>query len=118
MAGITNPLREIDVAEICEQYSYQELLWTEGLGFCGGGDGGKLVDAGVTSMGGELPVNPSGGMLSGNPTMVAGMTRVTEATLQLRGEAGGRQIPGAKTALAHGFTGACGQHHCVLVLEK
>ncbi|MFC2017496.1 thiolase family protein [Chloroflexota bacterium] len=61
MAGIENPRQEIDVAEVCAEYSYQELLWTEGLGFCSQGEGGKLIDAGVTEMGGELPVNPSGG---------------------------------------------------------
>jgi len=116
MAGITDPLREIDVAEISEEYSYQELLWMEGLGFCGRGEAGKLIEAGVTQMGGQLPVNPSGGMLSGNPTTVAGMSRVAEAALQLRGEAGGRQVPGASVALAHGVTGICGQHQCVMIL--
>ena len=116
MAGITDPLREIDVAEISEEYSCQELLWMEGLGFCGRGEAGKLIDAGVTQMGGQLPVNPSGGMLSGNPTIVAGMARVAEAVLQLRGEAGDRQVPGASVALAHGVTGICGQHQCVMIL--
>ncbi|MCX5999103.1 MAG: thiolase family protein, partial [Chloroflexi bacterium] len=116
MAGITDPSKEIDVAEISEEYSYQELLWTEGLGFCGRGEGGKLIDSGATRMGGRLPVNPSGGVLSGVPTVVAGMARVAEAVLQLRGEAGARQVPGAKTALAHGVTGICGALQCVMVL--
>ncbi len=118
MAGISNPVKEIDVAEICDEYSYQELLWMEGLGFCGRGEAGKLIDAGVTQMGGQLPVNPSGGMLSGNPTVVAGMARVAEVALQLRGEAGKRQVPGASIALAHGVTGICGQHQCVMVLSN
>lgn len=118
MAGITAPFKEIDVAEICDEYSCQELLWMEGLGFCGRGEAGKLIDAGVTEMGGQLPVNPSGGMLSGNPTVVAGATRVSEATLQLRGEAGKRQVPGASVALAHGVTGFCGQHQCVMILSN
>jgi acetyl-CoA C-acetyltransferase len=116
MAGIRNPLRQIDVAEISGEYSYQELLWMEGLGFCGRGDGGRLIDSGVTRVGGKLPVNPSGGMLPGNPNGVAGMTRVAEAVLQLRGEAGDRQVKGAKIALAHGVTGICGQHQCVMIL--
>jgi len=116
MAGIRNPLRQIDVAEISEEYSYQELLWMEGLGFCGRGEGGKFIDSGVTKIGGKLPVNPSGGMLSGNPVCVAGMARVAEAVLQLRGEAGDRQVKGAQVALAHGVTGICGQHHCVMIL--
>jgi len=116
MAGIKNPLRQIDVAEVSGEYSYQELLWMEGLGFCGRGEGGMLIDSGVTKMGGKLPVNPSGGMLPGNPNGVTGMTRVAEAVLQLRGEAGDRQVKGAKVALAHGVTGICGQHQCVMIL--
>jgi acetyl-CoA C-acetyltransferase len=116
MAGIKNPLKEINVAEISEEYTYQELLWLEGLGFCGPGEGGKLVDRGVTKMGGKLPVNPSGGVLSGNPVGVAGMARVAEAVLQLRGEAGDRQVKGAQIALAHGVTGICGQHQGVMIL--
>jgi len=116
MAGITDPMKQINVAEISEEYSYQELLWMEGLGLCSRGEAGKMIDAGVTRMGGQLPVNPSGGMLSGNPTVVAGMTRVAEAVLQLRDEAGERQVPGAKRALAHGFTGACGQLQGVMIL--
>jgi len=116
MAGITDPMKQINVAEISEEYSYQELLWMEGLGLCSRGEAGKMIDAGVTLMGGQLPVNPSGGMLSGNPTVVAGMTRVAEAVLQLRGEAGERQVAGAKRALAHGFTGACGQLQGVMIL--
>jgi acetyl-CoA C-acetyltransferase len=116
MAGIKNPLKEINIAEISEEYTYQELLWLEGLGFCGRGEGGKLIDRGVTKMGGKLPVNPSGGVLSGNPVGVAGMTRVAEAVLQLRGEAGDRQVKGARIALAHGITGICGQHQGVMIL--
>jgi acetyl-CoA C-acetyltransferase len=118
MAGIRNPLKQIDVAEISEEYSYQGLLWMEGLGFCGRGEGGKFIDSGITRMGGKLPVNPSGGVLAGNPTCVAGMARVAEAVLQLRGEAGARQIKGAQVALAHGVTGICGQHHGVMILGK
>ena len=116
MAGIRNPLRQIDVAEISEEYTYQELLWMEGLGFCGRGEGGRMIDSGATRMGGKLPVNPSGGVLSGNPVGVAGMTRVAEAVLQLRGEADARQVKDARIALAHGVTGICGQHHGVVIL--
>ncbi len=116
MAGINNPRNEIDVAEISGEFSYQELLWYEGLGLCGRGEGGKLIDQGVTKMGGELPVNPSGGLLSGCPHHVAGVARVAEVALQMRGEAGARQVPGAKTGLAHGITGPCGQLQCVIIL--
>jgi acetyl-CoA C-acetyltransferase len=118
MAGITDARREIDVAEIADEYSYQELLWSEGLGFCDRGKGGELIDSGATEMSGDLPINPSGGLLSGVPSGVAGMSRVSEAFLQLRGEAGNRQIEGAKTGLAQGVTGACGQSQCVIILSN
>ena len=116
MAGIKNPLREIDIAEISTEYSYQEPLWLEGLGLCARGEGGKLIESKTIAMGGKLPVNPSGGVLPGNPNGVAGIARVAEAVLQLRGEAAERQVKGAKTALAHGYTGICGQHQAVMVL--
>ncbi len=118
MAGIKNPAREIDVAEISEEFTYQELLWMEGLGFCGRGEAGRMIDSGRTKLGGKLPVNPSGGMLSGVPNGVAGADRVAECVHQLRGNAGNRQVKGAKLALAHGMTGICGQHQCVMILGK
>lgn len=118
MAGISDPITEIDVAEISEEYSYQELLWTEGLGFCERGGGGKFMEKGISQMSGRLPINPSGGVLAGNPIGVAGAARVVEAVTQLKTEAGTRQVEGAKTALAHGFTGACGQSHCVFILSN
>ena len=118
MAGITDPLREIDVAEVYDAFSYMELLWSEGLGFCGRGEGGKFIQSGKSQMKGELPINPSGGVLSAHPVLVAGLARVSECVLQLRGEAGARQVEGAKTAVAHGINGPCGQSHCVIVLGK
>jgi acetyl-CoA C-acetyltransferase len=118
MAGIGNPVKDIDLVELSEYYASQELLWTEGLGLCGRGEGGKLIDSGKTQLKGELPVNPSGGLLSGIPVTVAGMTRVAEAVWQLQGKAGEHQVQGAKRAVAHGCGGLCGQMHCVLVLEK
>lgn len=118
MAGIENPLREIDVAELSAFYSYQELLWTEGLGLCGPGEGGRLLDRGATEINGEIPVNPSGGPLGGCPTIVAGMARVIEAAIQIRGEGGARQVAKVSRALAHGTSGPCGQLHTVLVLGR
>ena len=118
MAGIGKPAKDLDLVELSEYYAYQEMLWTEGLGLCGRGDGGKLIDSGKTQLKGELPVNPSGGLLSGIPVTVAGMTRVAEAVWQLQGIAGEHQVQGAKRAVAHGCGGLCGQMHCVLVLEK
>ena len=118
MAGITNPREEIDLVELSDYYSYQELLWLEGMGFCQRGGGGKMIEQEMTAMGGDLPVNPSGGILSGNPVTVAGAVRVAEAALQIMGQAGQRQVEGAKRALAQGHCGPCGQGQCVIVLEK
>jgi acetyl-CoA C-acetyltransferase len=118
MAGISDPSREINVAEVYDAFSYMELMWYEGLGFCGQGEGGKLIDSGITQMGGRLPVNPSGGVLSAHSVQVAGLARIAEAVLQLRGEAGKRQVPGAKVAVVHGISGICAQTHCVWVLSN
>ena len=76
-----------------------------------------MIDEGTSAMTGSMPVNPSGGVLAGNPYTVAGLVRVVEAYLQLIGGAGERQIDGVRTALAHGVTGPCGQSHCVMVLS-
>jgi len=116
MAGIKDPLRDLDVIELYDAFTYMEPLWLEGLGICGPGKGGSLIEKGLTVMGGELPVNPSGGVLSAHPLLVAGLARIIEATLQVRGEAGERQVRGASTALAHGINGPCGQSHCVWIL--
>jgi len=118
MAGIKNPIKEIDVAEICEPYAFQELLWYEALGFCSKGEGAKLIKDGVTSMDGELPVNPSGGVLSTNPFCARGVIRAAEAALQLWGKAGERQVPDAETALVHSVHGLAGQLHMVAILGR
>lgn len=118
MAGIRNPFKAIDVAEVYDAFSYQELMWTEGLGFCKKGEGGRLIDSGETEMGGSLPINPSGGCLSAHAVITAGLIRMAEATLQVRGDAGERQIRAVKAALAHGVNGPCGQSHCVWILGK
>ncbi len=117
MAGIKDPRKEIDLAEIYDAYTYQELMWTEGLGLCGKGEGGKLVASGATARDGDIPVNPSGGLLSGHPVISAGLYRIVEAVNQIRGQAGKMQVKdNVKTALAHGVNGLCGQSHCVWIL--
>jgi acetyl-CoA C-acetyltransferase len=118
MAGIKDPVKEVNLVELSEYYAHQELMWTEGLGLCASGEGGKLIDSEKTQLGGKLPVNPSGGLLSGVPVTVAGASRVAEAVWQLQGKAGGHQVDNAKVAVAHGCGGLAGQMHCVLVLEK
>lgn len=104
-AGITDPLRELDVAEIYEPATYAELAMYESLRFCPPGAGGALADAGTTELDGELPVNPSGGVLSTNPVGATALIRVAEAANQVLGEAGEHQVPGVNTALATGYGG-------------
>jgi len=118
MAGVSDPLEEVDVVELYDAFSYMELMWLEGLGFCREGEAGGLTDQGVTGKGGALPVNPSGGCLSAHAVMVAGMARLIESALQVRGEAEGRQVADCSRALAHGINGPCGQAHCVMIVGK
>jgi acetyl-CoA C-acetyltransferase len=118
MARISDPSTAVDVAEVYDAFSYQELMWTEGLGLCEKGGGGRLIDSGRTEMDGSIPVNPSGGCLSAHAVITAGLIRIAEAALQVRGDANGRQVTGVKTALAHGVNGPCGQSHCVWVFGK
>jgi acetyl-CoA C-acetyltransferase len=116
MAGIGDPAKDIDLIELYDAFTYMEPMWLEGLGICERGEGGKLTESGKTALDGELPVNASGGCLSGNPVLVAGLNRIIECALQVRGDAGEHQVDGVKTALAHGINGPCGQSHCVWVL--
>ncbi|MEA3470788.1 MAG: thiolase family protein [Thermodesulfobacteriota bacterium] len=116
-AGIKNPRKEIDVAEICEPYAFQELLWYEDLGFCEKGEGGKLLESGATGRNGEIPVNPSGGVLALNPYISRGLYRLAEGFLQIRGQAGERQLDGKmNTAMAHSTHGFAGQCHAVAII--
>ena len=106
MAGIREPLKDLDVAEIYEPASWAEMAMYENLGFCERGQGGKLIDAGVTMMDGELPVNASGGVLCTNPIGATAMIRVAEAALQVMGKAGSHQVPKkVRTALATSYGG-------------
>jgi acetyl-CoA C-acetyltransferase len=118
IAGIANPAKDINVAEVYDAFSYMEPLWLEGLGFCNDGEGCAKEEKGTFNFDGELPVNPSGGRLCSNPVQVAGLAAMAECALQVRGEAQKRQVDGVKTALVHGINGICGQSHCVWVLGK
>ena len=115
MAGIKDAKKDFDVVELKDSFAYQLPLWAEGVGIVEEGNGGKWMDENGPD---EQNVNLSGGMLNGNPIVIGGVARAIECILQLRGEAGKRQVKGAKRALAHGTYGAVGQHHAVLVLEK
>lgn len=104
-AGIKNPRAEIDVAELYVPFSWYEPMWLEGHDIAGPGEGWKMVDSGETEIGGNFPVNPSGGVLSSNPIGASGMLRMAEAANQVRGLAGEHQVEGAKTALAQAYGG-------------
>jgi acetyl-CoA C-acetyltransferase len=119
MAGIEDPAEELDAAEIHENYSHEELIFYEALGFCEEGEGAGLLEGGVTATGGDLPVNASGGGLSANPLCATGLIRLAEAAMQLRGEAGEHQVPGEPAvALAHGQNGICAQQNVVFILRR
>jgi acetyl-CoA C-acetyltransferase len=114
-AGITDPARQIDTAELYIPYSWYEPMWLENIGLAEPNLGWKLVDEGRTAFGGELPVNPSGGVLSGNPTGATGLLRFAEAALQVRGGAGAHQVDGARLAVGHAMGGAS-QFHAMWVV--
>ncbi|MER7806254.1 lipid-transfer protein [Streptomyces sp900116325] len=93
---------DLDVIELHDCFSINELLTYEALGLCGEGESGKLVESGATTYGGRWVVNPSGGLISkGHPLGATGIAQAAELTWQLRGEAGPRQVPDARVALAH-----------------
>ncbi len=114
-AGITDPGKAFEVVELSDQYAYQRPMWLEGLGIADENKGAEwLASHGDNG----CRVNPSGGMLAGNPMMIGGLVRAAESALQLRGDAGDRQVKDAKTALAHGVMGPAGQFHSVAILKK
>ena len=104
-AGITNPRKDFHLAEIYVPFSWYEPMWMENLGFAEKGEGWKMTVEGATAFDGDMPINPSGGVLSSNPIGASGMLRFAEAALQVRGQAGDHQIDGARTALGHAYGG-------------
>lgn len=93
---------DLDFVEMHDCFTIAEIVRLEGLGLIPRGEGGKWAQDGLTSLGGRLPVNPSGGLLSrGHPIGATGAAQACELTWQLRGQAGGRQVDGARTALAY-----------------
>ncbi|MGW7274624.1 lipid-transfer protein [Streptomyces sp. NPDC054864] len=95
-------IEDVDVVELHDCFSINELLTYEALGMCPAGESGKLVESGATTYGGRWVVNPSGGLISkGHPLGATGIAQVAELTWQLRGEADARQVAGARVGLAH-----------------
>lgn len=105
-AGIRSPIGVVDFAEVDDLYAYKELQSLEALGLCGVGEAGSITEEGLTEADGELPVNISGGSLGmGNLLDATGLSRALEVVLQLRGEAGPRQLENAEIGLAQSWRG-------------
>jgi acetyl-CoA C-acetyltransferase len=118
-AGIRNPKSAIDFAEVDDLYAYKELQSLEALGLCDAGRAGFLTVEGFTASDGELPVNVSGGSLGmGNLLDATGLARALEVVLQLRGEAGKRQLKGIKTGLAQSWRGVPTTSGAVVVMSN
>ncbi|GGW41860.1 thiolase [Streptomyces lucensis JCM 4490] len=109
--------RDVDVAEVHDATAFAEIQLTELLGLCDPGTGGEAAEKGDTTLGGRLPVNPSGGLESkGHPLGATGLGQVYELVRQLRGDAGARQVPGARTALAENCGGFHGGEEAVAAI--
>ena len=117
-AGITEPARELDVAELYLPYTWAGLKWIEDLGFCGPGEGPRFVADGHTDMDGTIPVNPSGGVISTNCIGATALLRVAEAAVQIMGRGEARQVPDARLALATGFGGCFWSDVMILGAER
>jgi acetyl-CoA C-acetyltransferase len=110
--------RDVDFAEVHDCFTITEILNYEDLGFCGRGEGGRFVEEGRASLGGEKPVNVSGGLKSyGHPVGATGVRMIYELTTQLRGQAGERQVKDAKIGLAHNLGGPAAVS-CVSILTN
>ena len=112
MAGVKP--EDIDLAEIHDCFSISEIIETEEFGWCKKGEGGKFVENGLSDYGGQIVINPRGGLIAcGHPFGATGIAQAYEIFLQLRGEAGERQVKDAKIALNHNLSGL-GEHHVII----
>lgn len=113
---------DIDVGEVHDATAFGEIVQCEHLGFCEPGQGGWLAEQGHTALGGRLPINPSGGLESkGHPIGATGLMQIHELVLQLRGEAGQRQVTDARLALAENGGGFLGHEEAaatITILER
>jgi acetyl-CoA acetyltransferase len=108
---------DLDVIELQDTDAGTEIIATEELGLCARGEGGPLVESGATTIGGRIPVNPSGGLLSkGEPVGASALGQVFEIVTQLRGQAGPRQVDGARTGLTHAL--GAGGNCSVILLQR
>ncbi|MCP4757291.1 MAG: thiolase family protein [Proteobacteria bacterium] len=109
---------DIDVAEVHDATAYGEIAQSEAMGFCAKGEGGIFAEEGHSTIGGKLPINPSGGLESkGHPVGATGAAQIAELVWQLRGEAEGRQVENARTALAENGGGNIGIEEAAMVIS-
>lgn len=102
---------DVDVAMLYDNFTISVVIQLEDLGFCAKGEGGAFVEEAGIGLGGRLPVNPHGGLLSeSHPGRPGGISHLVEAVVQLRGDAGARQVDGARVALVHGIGGVMSNH--------
>lgn len=107
MAKVTP--KDIDFAEVHDCFTIAEICAIEDLGFVKKGEGGKVSQEGMTAIGGKIPINTSGGLKAcGHPVGATGVKQAVEITMQLRGEAGKRQVDGAEIGLTHNVGGSGG----------
>ena len=97
---------DLDVVELQDASAWNEIEYMEALGLCGVGEAPAMVDSGATGLGGRLPINPSGGLLArGEPPGASQLGQIFEMVQQLRGDAGPRQVEGARVGLCHVYGG-------------
>ncbi len=117
-AGLKDPVREVDFAEVYEACAFYELMLSESLGFCPEGKGKEMIEEGNSKIDGSFPINPSGGALCANPIMVSGLVRVIESYLQLTGQAGDNQVRRNNgAAVVHASSGMFLQSNLVSILS-
>jgi acetyl-CoA acetyltransferase len=114
--------KNIDLAELHDATAWGELHQTESMGFCPMGEGGPFAESGATKLGGKKPINTSGGLeCKGHPIGASGLSQIQEIVTQLRGEAGKRQVEGARIGLAENGGGNIGVEEaamCIHIMEK
>lgn len=109
--------QDLSLVELQDTDAASEIIYSEELGLCKEGEGGRLIDEGATEINGRIPVNASGGLISkGEPVGASALGQIHEIVLQLRGEAGTRQVNKAKTGLSHVYGG--GGYSCVTILKR
>ena len=111
MAGL-GP-KDVDFANVYDCFTYVALVTLEDYGFCAKGEGGAFVEGGRIELGGELPVNTGGGLLS--QAHAGGFLHITESAIQLRGSAGARQVPHARIGIVSGQCGVLGVNACLIL---